>query len=71
MFYDHDVFEIVSHHVGHGLVKLYLVLFLGVNIDVRGEDDSVDEEEEEEYKRHSVYINDDFWWLWIRWWGLY
>jgi hypothetical protein len=50
---DHDVLEMVEHHIRHGLVELYLVSFGGVDVDVdvHGEEDSVDEEEEEEYKR--------------------
>jgi hypothetical protein len=48
---DHDVLEMVEHHIGHGLVELYSVSFGGVDIDVdeRGEEDSVDEEKEEEF----------------------
>jgi hypothetical protein len=46
----------VEYHIGHGLVELYLVSFgrVDVDVDVRGEEDSVDEENEEEYERQSI-----------------
>jgi hypothetical protein len=34
MFSDHDVTEIVSHHVGHDLVELYIVIYGVVNVQV-------------------------------------
>jgi hypothetical protein len=35
---DHDVLEMVEHHIGHGLVELYLVSFgrVDINVDVHG-----------------------------------
>jgi hypothetical protein len=59
---DHDVLEIVEHHNGHGLVELYLVAVGGVDVDVDvcGEEDSIDKEEEEEYERQTVYRTDAF-----------
>jgi len=61
--FDYDVLKMVEHHIGHGLVELYLVSFGGVDVDgdVCGEEDNVDEEEEEEFERQYVYRNDEFW----------
>jgi hypothetical protein len=47
----------ISHHVGHGLAKLYLVSFHSSNVDI--EDDNA--EEDEEYERIVVYKKDDLW----------
>jgi hypothetical protein len=49
--FDHDVLEMVEHHIGYGHVELYLVAFGRVDVDVvvHREEDSVD-------KRDSLYI---------------
>jgi hypothetical protein len=54
---DHDVNEMISQHVGHGLAELYLVSFHSSNAEI--EDDNA--EEDEEYERTVVYRKDDFW----------
>jgi hypothetical protein len=53
----------VEQHREHGIVELYLVAFgvVHVDVDVEGEEGSVDEEEEEEYEGQTVYKNDPFW----------
>ena len=53
---DHDVREMVSHHEGHCLAKLYLVSFEAIEVDV--EDDNT--EDDEEYERAIVYQKDAF-----------
>jgi hypothetical protein len=54
---DHDVNEMISQHVGHGLAELYLVSFHSSNAEI--EDDNA--EEDGEYERTVVYRKDDFW----------
>ena len=54
---NHDVNEMISHHVGHELAELYLVSFHSSNADI--EDDNA--EEDKEYERTIVYRKDDFW----------
>jgi hypothetical protein len=53
---DHDVSEMVSHHVRHYLAELYLVSFEAVEVDV--EDGNA--EEDEEYERAVIYKKDAF-----------
>ena len=54
---NHDVIEMVSRHVCHGLAELYLVSYNVVEVDP--EDDNV--EDDEEYKMEAVFRNDAFW----------
>jgi hypothetical protein len=54
---NHDVNEMISHHVRHGLAELYLVSFHSSNADI--EDDNA--KEDEEYKKIVVYKKDDLW----------
>lgn len=35
---DNDIVEKVSHHVGHGLVELYIVTYGVIDVDVEEED---------------------------------
>jgi hypothetical protein len=51
--FDHDVLQMLEHYIGHGIVELYLVAFVAVDVhvDLEGEEDSVDEEGEEEYEQ--------------------
>jgi len=60
---DHDVIEMVGHHIGHGVAELYVVGFIlyDVPVDLPGGEESVDEEYEEEYERNTVYRRDPFW----------
>jgi hypothetical protein len=54
---DHNINEMISHHVGHGLAELYLVSFDSSNVDF--EDDNI--EEDEEYEKAIIYNKDAFW----------
>ena len=56
ILFNHDVNEINSHYVGHGLAELYLVSFDSSNVDF--EDNNT--EEDEEYERAVVYNKDAF-----------
>lgn len=58
---DHDVQEMVKHHVGHGLVELYLVSYGIVDVDVDVDVQEGDAEEDEDYERDVVFRKDAFW----------
>jgi hypothetical protein len=60
---DHNVLQMLEHYIGHGIVELYLVAFVAVDVhvDLEGEEDGVDEEGEEEYEQPNVYRTDGFW----------
>jgi hypothetical protein len=53
----------LEHYIGHGIVELYLVAFVAVDVhvDLEGEEDGIDEEGEEEYEQQNVYRTDGFW----------
>jgi hypothetical protein len=54
---DHDISQMISHHVGHGLAELYLVSFPTSNANIEYDNT----EDDEEYERTIVYCKDDFW----------
>jgi hypothetical protein len=54
---DHDIGQMISHHVGHGLAELYLVSFPLSNAYIEYDN----AEEDEEYERIVIYCKDDFW----------
>jgi hypothetical protein len=60
---DHDVLQMLEHYIGHGIVELYLVAFVAVDVHVylEGEEDGVNEEGEEEYEQQNVYRTNGFW----------
>ncbi|GLT73422.1 hypothetical protein SLA2020_452830 [Shorea laevis] len=51
----------VKHHVGHGLVELYLVSYGIVDVDVDVDVQEGDAEEDEDYERNVVFRKDAFW----------
>jgi hypothetical protein len=55
---NHDIIEMVSYYVGHGVVKLYIVTY-GI-LDIEEEDADADAEEDSEYEREVVFKKDDF-----------